>query len=269
MLSQLTALKNQWLSQLPENPRLERIWLLAKSEFKKRYYGSFLGVVWAFVNPLVQLFIYYYIFTVVFKSRTENFTLFLFLGILLWTLFVEGSTKGLTLIKSKRYLLENIQINRLDIYYASLLSTFMGFLFNFTVYLLISLFFDTSPSWEILLVPLLLFNLLLFVLGVQILLSVIHVFLNDILHVWKLSTMVLFWLSGIIFQIDPGATWKTLILSYLTPMFGIIANARAALIYGEGFDWGLFVYDYAYAGLLLMIALLVQRKYFGRALELL
>jgi len=70
-----------------DHNRYERIWVLAKTSFLKRYYGSFLGVVWAFINPAVHLMIYYIVFTVVFRSRVEDFALFLFLGLIMLMFF--------------------------------------------------------------------------------------------------------------------------------------------------------------------------------------
>lgn len=252
---------------VPENNRIERIWLLAKTEFRQRYYDSFLGLIWAVLNPLAQLIIYYYIFTVVFKTTIEKFALFVILGLVIYLFFQEATQKSVMLLKSKQYLLENIQINTLDIYYASILTNFLGFVFNLAVFFLISFFFSFQVYWEILLVPLLFFNLIIFILACQIILSVVHIFVRDITHVWDLVVFVLFWVSGILFQMSPDATWKTAILAYLTPLFGIIDNARAALIYGEGWSWILFVFDYAYAIILLVIALRMKKKYFGMALE--
>ena len=255
--------------RLPESNRLERIWLLAKTDFRKRYNDSWLGLLWALINPLAQLAIYFYVFTVVFKTKTENFALFVFLGLVFWMWFLEATNKGITLIQQKRYLLENIQIDKLDIYYAGILSTFLGFLFNLSVYIVASLFFNVNISIEILLIPLLVLNMAIFIIASQIILSIIHIFIRDITHVWALTSLMLFWLSGILFAVDPAATWKTALLAYLTPLLGVINNARAALIYGEGWNWGLFVYDYVYAFALLGIGLFLIRKYFGRAMELL
>ena len=254
---------------LPENNRLERIWLLAKTDFRKRYNDSFLGLLWALINPLAQLAIYFYIFTVVFHSRTENFILFLFVGIVFWQWFVETTKRGITLIPQKRYLLENVQINRLDIYYAGLLSTFMGFLFNFCVYFLCSLFFDVHISGYIVFLPILILNMAVLILAVQIILSIIHVFIRDIEHVWALATLVLFWLSGILFEVKPDSTWKTALLAYLTPILGILNNVRAVLIFGEDFNWRLFIYDWGYSMVLLLIAWRLISRYFSRAMEIL
>lgn len=255
------------LEALPENNRLERIWVLAKTDFLKRYYGSFLGLVWALINPLSQLVIYYFVFTIVFKNRTENFALFLFLGLLAYMFFAETSTVGLNLLRQKSYILENIQIKWIDIYFAATLSTFFGFLFNLSAYFIISLFMDVQISLYALLVPVLILSLMMFGMAVQMILSVIQIYVRDIVHVWDLCRMALLWLSGIFYPIDPAATWKSAILSYITPLSGIVHNLREVLIYGRPVNTFLMFYDLAYAALLLGIAFLLFNKFKNKALE--
>ena len=73
------------------------IFQLASREIKSRYKGSFLGLTWSFINPLLMLTIYTFVFTVAFKARwgveTENnkaeFALVLFTGLILHALLAE------------------------------------------------------------------------------------------------------------------------------------------------------------------------------------
>ncbi len=256
------------LESLPENNRMERIWVLAKTDFLKRYYGSFLGVVWALLNPLFHLTIYYAVFTLVFNSKQENFALFLFLGLVLELFFAETCTNGLNIIRGKRHVLENIKINWLDVYYAATLSTFFAFLFNFSIYFLISLFMDVVISPEALfVVPLLILNLVVVGFAIQVLLSTIQVYLRDIVHLWDMIKLMILWLGGVFYPIDPSPGSDTAILAYLTPIAGVIYNARQVLMYGKPVDWGLMAFDWAYALILLTIALLVFSKFVRKALE--
>lgn len=256
------------LTRLPENNRLERIWLIAKMDFKRRYYGSFLGLIWAFINPLGQFLIYFYAFTFLLGSNIPNFALFLFLGLIFWIFFSESAIHGLTIIRGKSFILENIQINKLDIYISTLLSSAFGFAFNFIVYFLASLFFEIHLSSMVLFFPLLFFNMVLFILGVMILLSVLHIFMRDIIHIWNLIALMLMWFSGIFFEINKNSPdLSEAVLAYLTPICGIIQNSRAIMIYGEGFDYGLFIYDIVYAILFFFLALYLLNRNFGIALE--
>ena len=122
------------LESLPENNQFERIWILAKTDFKIRYYGTFLGLVWALINPLFRLSVYYIVFSLVIEHNIPNYGLHIFSGLVIWMFFLEGTKKGLNMIKSKRYLLENVDFNKLDIYISAVLSSLMGLLFNIFVY---------------------------------------------------------------------------------------------------------------------------------------
>lgn len=241
---------------------------MAKMEFKRRYYGSFLGLIWAFINPLGRFFIYFFVFTYLLKTQTPNYALFLFLGLIIWIYFSEAAIMGLTIIKRRSFLLENIQINAVDIYISALLSSTFGFAFNFMVYFTASLFFDVDFGFQVLWLPILFLNLVLFILGIMIILSIIHIFIRDIIHIWNLTTLMLMWFSGIFFKIDNHSLdWKEVVIAHLTPVCGIIKNSRAVLIYGESVDLPFLLYDFIYAVVFFSFSLLLLRKFFKIGLE--
>jgi len=264
----LSNLKESFFLALPENQRLERIWFLAKTDFKKRYYGSFLGLIWALLNPVFRLIIYYVVFTLVFQSREENFILYLYLGLIHYLFFAEAIGGAMKVYKSKAYLLENIQINDLDIYFANVLASLFGFLFNLGIFLLFRLLIvDTAFSYYALYYPLVLITLLVTILAGGLIMSMLWVFFRDIQHVWDLLRMALLWLSGVFYYIDPATSWKTALIAYATPLPGILINARAALLYNTPPNVSLLVYDLVYAIVLLVIGLSVHRRYRRLALE--
>ena len=95
------------VKRLPISSRLERIWKLAQTEFKKRYYNDRLGLLWALMNPLFQVAVFYWVFTYIFNRVSEgipNFALFLFGGIIAWQAFVETTKKCMKVLSTKRYL---------------------------------------------------------------------------------------------------------------------------------------------------------------------
>lgn len=256
------------LERLPENNRLERIWVLAKTDFLKRYYGSFLGVLWALINPFFQIAIYYSVFTLVFASKQENFALFLFLGLILEMFFSETSSLGLNIIRGKRHVLENIKIKWLDVYYAGTLSTFFAFLFNLLIYFIISFFTGVSYSVaSFYAAPLLFLNLLVLGFSFQVLLSTIQIYLRDVVHLWDMVKLMILWLSGIFYTIDPSPGSDTEVLAYLTPVAGIVYNSRQALLYDKPVDWSLVLYDWIYTLVILGISLIVFSKFVRKALE--
>ncbi len=240
---------------ITERNRWERIWMLAKTDFLKRYYGSFLGVVWALINPVFQIAVYYTVFTYVMNQGQPNFALFLFLGLIIFIFFAECTLKAMNMFSSKRYLLENIPINTYDVFVSLIISALLAFLFNFCAYILISIFSDIQISSDIIYSPLLLLNLILFSLALVIILSILSVYYKDFVHLWDMIRMALLWLSGIFYYIDPYSESFSSVLAYLTPLSGIILNSRNVFIYGEPIDWWMFGFDYIYSIVLLFIAI--------------
>jgi len=267
-LQKLYDAKERFFQVLPENVRLERIWFIAKTDFKKRYYGSFLGLLWALFNPILQMAVYYTVFTIVFDSREPYFPLFLFCGLIHFLFFVETATKAMNMFNSKRYLLENIQISAMDVYYANIMAGFMGFLFNFAIFFLFRLLIiPEMPGRSILLYPIVLFNLMIFTHGIALILSVIWVYFRDITHLWNIFRLALMWLSGVFFTISlvPGSA--TRIFGFLTPMSGILIHSRYLLMYNRPIYWDLFAYDFLYAIIVWGIGVFAFRRYGSRALE--
>jgi len=253
-------------SRLPENNKLERIWILAKTDFRKRYYGTNLGIVWAFMNPLFRLVIYYVVFTLFFQVKIENFALYIFSGLLIWMFFSEATKKSMAVFKSKQYIYENIRIDRLDLFTSALLAIVFGFAFNLAMYFLVSLFFPVRYSLHILwFIPLIL-NLVIFVFAMSLILAVINLYLRDISHVWDMVTLLLFWTCPIFYGRE--IIFKEFpIIGYLNPLSGMISNSREILLYASPPRWEPFLYDYTISLVLLGVGIILFRKHSHKALE--
>lgn len=252
---------------IPENNRLERIWKLAQVDFKKRYYNDKLGLLWALLNPLFQIMIYYFIFKVILNyNKVDNYALFLFSGLLIWMAFSEGATKGLSILKMKKYLLENIQFNKFDLFYASSFSVFIGLGFNFMAYVILcyamGVYFDAS----FFLFPILLLNLALIMMGTAMILATIQIYLKDIVHLWSIITLFGFWTSGVFFR---GEIFLERFppLLYIHPFVGIIMNMRAITMDIGEWQWYMVLVDMIWGISLFLIGRYLINKYSHKALE--
>ena len=254
------------IDRIPENNRLERIWLMAKFDFVTRYYGSFLGLFWALLKPLFQLLVFYVVFTTVFTSKTENFLLFLFIGIILFQFFTESAQGAMNIFRTKQYLFENIQINKLDIFYSSIAATFLGFIFNFGAFSIGNILLNNNFSWSILMFPVILLNLFILVLATQLIFATISIYLKDIDNIWFIVNTLLFWGSGIFFDLNTLAG-KAQLIKYLNPLAGMLINARKVLIYAEPIDITLLFFNFSTALIILGIGLWIFNKFSAKALE--
>ena len=177
-------------SRLPERNRFERIWKLAQVDFKKRYYNDRLGLVWALLNPMFQIAIYYYVFTEIIQmERVDNYAVFLFCGLVVWMGFKEAAAKGLNMIKAKRYLIENIQFNYIDLFISSTISVFMGLMFNTIAVIIACQVTGVTFTSNIMYLPLIYLQLFCIGMGTAMILTTIRIYLNDVVHLWTMITI--------------------------------------------------------------------------------
>lgn len=249
--------------------KIERIWLLAKIEFKLRYYENKLGLLWALLKPISDIFIFYIAFEVVLKQGIPNFVSFLFIGLILWNFFVESTTGTIQILNTKKYLYEYTNMNKMEIYLSTILSNCIGFFFNLTFFILYYQLIDAgtpSLSWHALYIIPIFFNLILLSLAFSIILSCVYVLAKDITQIWMVVTGIGFWISPILYRLEqfrealPG-------IDYINPIAGIIINARNVMLYQKSPEWSLFWFDYVYAVVLLSIGILLLKKVGSRAAE--
>jgi len=253
------AIAQRVIDLLPENNRLERIWKLAQIDFMKRYYNDRLGLVWALLNPLFQILVYYFVFTRAFGTRDPDFVLFLTCGILFWGVFAEISKGGMSVIRTKQYLISNIQFDKMDLFVSHALSVFMAFIFNLGVYFVLAIVMDANLNANVLYIFPVLLTIFLFSVGVSMILSVLVLYLDDIRHLWDMAVFLGFWGSGVIYSMDLVSA-KIPILKFLNPFIGILNNCRNALLYGRPPDFGMMLYAFVFSAVLFAFGLWLFRR---------
>jgi len=220
------------LEKLPENNRLERIYKIAVVDFKKRYYNDSLGLIWALINPLSRIMVYFLVFTrILGRGQKDNFALYLYSGIVIWIAFSEATVTGARLLKSKLYLIENIQFKWSDMYISHMMAISFGFLFNLFAYQVIAMLTGVYPNPNILYLPIILVQWFFISQSAAKIIGVISPIFDDFIHIWSIVILVGFWTSGIFFEGEfyfDNYTWYI----YVNPFIGIILNARACLLVG-------------------------------------
>lgn len=252
--------------RLPENNRLERIWKIAVVDFKKRYYNDNLGLIWALINPLSQIAVYYLVFTRIFPRDKPNFALYLFAALLFWIGFQESTSIGSKLIKTKKYLLEGIQFKWTDLYMSHMISSSFGLIFNLCAYQVISLLIGVPPTLNIFLLPLILIQWFLLSYSLSMILGVVAPIFDDVVHIWSILTFVGFWTSGIFFGGEyyfEKFSW----FFYVNPFVGLILNARACLLVDNPFYIQLFIINSVQCVLIFILARYTFKKLIFKGIE--
>lgn len=209
----------------------ETIWVLAKTDLKMRYQGSWLGAIWVFLKPfcifLVLNFVFYHLF---FKS-TPNYSIRLLVGLILWSFFAEATTVGMTSLLTKSTILKKIYVPKWIVIVSATIHSALAFFFNLIIMFIFLLFFyHIYPSFY----HLLFFSIyLILIYGISLLFSFftapLIVRIRDLNQIWEVLLQVLFYSSPIIYPIAliPAKIQSVL---YLNPMTLLIEHSRVALI---------------------------------------
>lgn len=248
--------------------KLERFWLLAKIEFKLRYYENILGLIWALIKPLSDIFVYYIAFDVIMKSGISQYVSYLFIGLIIWVFFIESSSGTTQLLATKKYLYEYTNMNKIEIYLSVIGSNLIGFFFNFCMFLIFFIFFEkgnTYVSWHAIFIIPIILNLGILSLAFSLILSNIYILAKDISQIWIIVSNLAFWISPILF--GPEVFNKIPGVLYANPISSIVFNARNVIMYHTLPDWKLFCWGFIYSGFFLLIGIYLLNNIGAKAAE--
>lgn len=205
------------------------LWVIAKTDFKLRYNGSMLGYVWAFLKPMLLFLVMYVVFSILMKWDMPNYQLYLFLGIMIWNFFAEGTMAGIYSLLGKGDLIKKIYFPRILVVIACTLTAFMTLVLNMIVFFVFYFSKGLGFHWYLFLLPLALLLAYALVLGISLFLSVLQVRYRDITQVWEVLLQAGFFLTPVIYPMT-SIHEKYYFYLYLNPMAGITQFAREAVL---------------------------------------
>src|SRR5436189_6083580 len=130
---------------------------LVARELKARYRGSMLGFFWSFVNPLLLLLIYSFVFTTIMPNRVEGvqpYALFMFCGILPWNWFAASLTEASGSLISGGNLIKKVLFPAEVLPIVSVLANMVHFFFGLPILLIFLAIYRPPAFWPLALFPL-------------------------------------------------------------------------------------------------------------------
>ena len=212
---------------------------LSFNDFKTKYAGSFLGIVWAFIQPLITIFVYWFAFQVGLRSQDVGnfpFALWFMAGLIPWFFFSDGLNGGTNALIDYSYLVKKVVFNIDILPLVKVISAVFVHLF-FIVFLLIMYalygYYPDLYSLQILYYSLCLF---LLVLGLSYITAPLVVFFRDLGQIVNIILQVGVWMTPILWNIDTmQVSDKIKKLLKLNPVYYIVQGYRDALINKAGF----------------------------------
>ncbi len=244
LLLPLLVLRNLW------NHR-DLIRQLIKREVGQRYRGSYLGVLWSFITPLLMLMIYTFVFSVIFKSSwktgTETpvgeFALTLFAGLAAFNLFSEVVNRAPTLILAVPNYVKKVVFPLEILPVVAVGSALINSMITAGLVLIGSALILGQFSRTIFLLPLVYLPLCLLSLGLAWFLASLGVYVRDVGQGISIVVQMLFFLSPVFYPVSVVPEPFRSVIS-INPLTLILTEFRQTLLWGEVLDfkvWGLWL----------------------------
>lgn len=258
--------RREWMAEVKKETSLlthlvsdrKLIWNLAKNDIKKKFAGSYFGVIWAFVQPVITILLYWFVFEKGLNSKATDlrtgieipFVLWLMAGLVPWFYFQEAMNGGTGVLVEYSYLVKKVVFRIDTLPVVKMISAL--FTHTFFVVFAIAVFGVMGYAPDLYTLQVVYYSLCMIVLttGIVYATGAVTVFFRDMKEVVGIVLQIGMWVTPIMWNFEtmtqiPG--WAKSILK-LNPMYYVVSGYRDALINKIGF-WenpGLTVYFWVF-----------------------
>ena len=199
-----------------------------KKEIRGKYKGSWLGIVWTFLNPLLMLAVYAFVFPYILRVDVENYTIFMIVALIPWNFFTTAVISGTSCINVNGMILKKVYFPREIIPLSVTISQLINFLITCVIVFMFILFSGVGFSIHLLLFPLLVLIQFILTLGINFILSSITVFIHDVAHFIQIAMTLGFYATPIVYlssMLPAKFQWAM----HVNPMAVLVEAYRAVL----------------------------------------
>lgn len=243
---------------------------LSINDFKTRYAGSLMGVFWAFVQPIITVLVYWFVFEKGLRAGAQvmgglqvPFVLFLLSGLVPWFFFSDAWPNGTSSLLSYSYLVKKVVFKISILPIVKVLASIYVHVFFVAVTLIIFWAYGYTPDLYSLQVVYYSFAMFVLVLGLSYVTSSIVGFFRDLTEIINILMQILVWVTPIMWNVETtleDGLLKTILKA--NPMYYIVNGYRNALINKHWF-WETptqMIYFWVVALLILGVGMLVFKR---------
>lgn len=219
-----TDIKNIWTFR-------DMVFELTHRELRGKYKGSVLGFLWTYINPLMQILVYAFVFSQIFRSGIEKFHLYLIVSMFPFNFFTGGVIQGLGSIRYQGDLVKKVYFPRQILPIVSLTVNFVNMLISFLIIYSILLVsgWGIDLKLQVWLLPVMVIEYF-FALGLALMLSAVEVYFRDIEHIVTVLMMIWMYVTPMFYSIEIIPE-KFLPVFYCNPMLYVIGMYQQILYY--------------------------------------
>lgn len=217
------------------------IWKLAKNDFRTKFAGSYLGIIWAFIQPIVTVLVYWFVFEVGFKPANDSlpvpFLLYLVAGIVPWFFFQDALNGGTNTLIEYNYLVKKVVFNISVLPVVKLLSALFVHIFFVCFITLLYCLYGRFPDWYYLQLFYYTGGLFLLTLGMCYATSAVVVFFRDLSQIINILLQVGVWITPIMWVAEDRLVSMPVLrlVLKLNPVYYVVSGYRDAFIFKHWF----------------------------------
>ncbi|MDY0072437.1 MAG: ABC transporter permease [Thauera sp.] len=245
---------------------LALLWSFTRQELVDRYAGSALGFGWAFIQPLVTLFIFVVIFGQIMSARLPavnnvyGYSAYLISGMLPWLAFAGTLGRSSTVFVDKAGMLSKVKLSLPTLPVFIVLAESITFVIGFLLFQLFLLFTDINPKPAVLVLPWVFVLQQMLALGLGLIFAVLNVFLRDVREFVSVLVQLWFWLTPIVWAPQAVPAGLLDVLAVLNPMLPITNAYHAMFIPGMEIDYGKLQLTTLVTSLIVGLAYILVRR---------
>lgn len=208
------------------------IYYKTTSDLQSEIHRSYAGMVWWILDPLLSLAVYYAVFGFMFRHKEPHYTLFLFVGIVIWRWYQNCMQHASNSLIAHRPLMLLVNVHKIVFPVSAVFADGFKFLLSLGVCLILAGFTCDSFGWVWLSLPLVILMQLSVVVGCCLVVAAVTPFVPDIYFLLPTALQLMMFLSGVFYRVDTMPKGVQPIIR-MNPMTCVIEEYRAVIVDGR------------------------------------
>lgn len=212
---------------------------LARNDFKVRYSGSYFGVAWGFVQPIVTILVYWFVFSVGLKAARPAgeapFILWMTAGIVPWFFFSESLSTATNCMQEYSYLVKKVVFRYSVLPVVKIISAMFVHVFFILLLIVLFILYGHYPTVYYLQLPYYILCAIVFSLAASVITSTVNVFFKDTKQIVTIALQLGFWATPIVWDISIIDMPVVSTILRLNPVFYIVDGFRNVFVHHTWF----------------------------------
>ena len=229
-----------------------------KKEIIGKYKGSFLGILWSFLNPLLMVAVYAIVFPYIMRIKTDNYLQFLICGVIPWNFFTVAINQGIISVRTNAGIIKKVYFPREILPISVAASGLVNFFISSLIILVFCFFGGLGISWHIILLPFIAVLQFFITLGLIFAFSAINVYVKDTEYIIQFFINMAFYATPILY---PTSMFKSMEwILYLNPFTHFIEAYRDIFMYHQLPSIVSFIFMMIISLIVFYVGLIIFRK---------